>query len=115
MGTMLHKRLQDEGRGDREVAALAALAQSPRWRDYVPRYGGLRTESAGTESWLVMENLAAGMAQPAVMDIKIGTRHFSSDASPKKIAKEKNKASTTTIGTHGLRSKRWLCAGTHYL
>eukprot|EP01044_Picomonas_judraskeda_P014355 COSAG03_NODE_2270_length_2933_cov_1.792519_1_plen_211_part_00 len=54
MGAMLHKRLQDEGRGDREVAALAALAQSPRWRDYVPRYGGLRTEPAGRESWLLM-------------------------------------------------------------
>ena len=106
MGAMLHKRLQDEGRGDREVAALAALAQSPRWRDYVPRYGGLRTEPAGSESWLVMENLAAGMVRPAVMDIKIGTRHFSSDAPPKKIAKEKKKANTTTIGTHGLRSKR---------
>lgn len=104
MGTMLHKRLQNEGRGDREVAALAALAQSPRWHDFVPQFGGVQTESGG-ESWLMMENLAAGMLRPAVMDIKIGTRHFSSDAPAKKIAKERKKAETTTIGTHGLRSK----------
>jgi hypothetical protein len=113
MGSMLHKRLQNEGRGDREVAALAALAQSPRWRDYVPRYGGVHTDvsaAGGSEPWLVMENLAAGMVQPAVMDIKIGTRHFSSDSPSQKIAKEKKKARTTTIGTHGLRSMP-LCHG----
>ena len=102
VGSMLHKRLQNEGRGEREAASLAALSQSPRWRRFVPEYGGLR-EADGAEPWLVMENLAAGMARPAVLDLKVGTRHFSPDAPPKKIAKEKKKAATTTIATHGLR------------
>ena len=100
--SMLHKRLQNEGRGEREAAALAALSQSPRWRRFVPAYGGL-LDAAGAEPWLVMENLAAGMERPAVLDLKVGTRHFSPDAPPKKIAKEKKKAATTTIATHGLR------------
>ena len=38
-----------------------------------------------------------------MLDLKIGTRHYSDDAPPKKIAKEQRKAATTTIGTHGLR------------
>lgn len=108
VGKMLHKRLQDEGRGDREAAALAALSQSPRWQRFVPRYGGVSTmaeDSGSSEPWLVMENLAAGMTRPAVLDLKIGTRHYSPDAPPKKIAKEKKKAATSTIGTHGLRSE----------
>jgi hypothetical protein len=45
------------------------------------------------------------MTRPAVLDLKIGTRHYSPDAPPKKIAKEKKKAATSTIGTHGLRSE----------
>jgi hypothetical protein len=103
-GTMLRKRLQDQGRGDREVAALAALARSARWQRFVPQFGGTVTDAEEEgQAWLVMENLVANMERPCVLDLKVGTRHYSPDAPPKKVAKELHKAASTTIATHGLR------------
>ena len=58
-GAVLVKKLQDEGRGEREAAALAALSRSPRWQRFVPGFGGVRSE--GGELWLEMESLVAGM------------------------------------------------------
>ena len=58
-GPVLVKKLQDEGRGEREAAALAALSRSPRWQRFVPGFGGVRSE--GGELWLEMESLVAGM------------------------------------------------------
>ena len=58
-GAVLGKKLQDEGRGEREAAALAALSRSPRWQRFVPGFGGVRSE--GGELWLEMESLVAGM------------------------------------------------------
>ena len=43
------------------------------------------------------------MVRPAVLDLKIGMRHYSDDAAPSKKAKEIRKAAQTTICTHGLR------------
>jgi hypothetical protein len=101
-GAMLRKRLQSEGRGQREADALAALAASPRWQKFVPAFEGLEVDEDG-EPWVVMENLVDGLGKPAVLDLKIGLRHWSDGAPAIKIAKETRKAATTTIGTHGMR------------
>lgn len=101
-GAMLRKRLQSEGRGQREVDALAQLSRSQRWRRFVPAYEGTDVDQDGQE-WLLMENLVDGMAKPAVLDLKVGLRHWSDDAPPTKIAKERKKAAATTVGSHGMR------------
>ena len=50
-----------------------------------------------------MQNLSAGMDTPVVLDMKVGTRHYSPGEGEVKVAKELKKAATTTIGTLGLR------------
>ena len=72
VGSTVHKRLQDEGRGDREADALMQLSRSAAWREFVPAYGGKHVDGDGVE-WLVLENLCHGMARPVVLDLKIGT------------------------------------------
>jgi len=98
----LMKQLQDEGRGDREARALASLSASAAWSPFVPKYCGVDTDGEGRR-WLCMDNLTAGMQRPVVMDLKVGTRHWSPGEKEKKRLKEIQKSATTTIGSLGLR------------
>ena len=45
VGETIRKRLQDQGRGQREATALASLARSERWARFVPGYVGVEGES----------------------------------------------------------------------
>lgn len=100
-GDVLLKRFQSDGRGVREAESLIMLSASPEWRPYVPRFFGLKTDTSG-ERWITMENLIAGMGQPAVLDLKIGTRQYSPDATEKKRRKQLEKAQRTTAASLGL-------------
>mmetsp|Transcript_81631 Transcript_81631/g.205409 ORF Transcript_81631/g.205409 Transcript_81631/m.205409 type:complete len:369 (-) Transcript_81631:12-1118(-) len=101
-GSALLKKLQSEGRGDREATYLPILSASPAWSPFVPKFNGIVKDVEGG-SWLSMDNLTAGMKKPVVMDLKVGTRHYSPGETPKKRHKEMMKAQTTTISTLGLR------------
>mmetsp|Transcript_95203 Transcript_95203/g.274159 ORF Transcript_95203/g.274159 Transcript_95203/m.274159 type:complete len:281 (-) Transcript_95203:325-1167(-) len=93
-GAALLKRLQDEGRGVREADALQLLSASPAWSPFVPRYLGMVTDGEGAP-WMSMENLTAGMRAPVVMDLKVGTRHWSPGENLKKRKKELRKATSS--------------------
>merc|ERR1712166_1026740 len=101
-GDNLLKKFQSSGRGAREANALKNMSASSQWGRFVPKFGGLRTDTQG-EQWMMMRNLTAEMGKPTVFDMKIGTRHYSPGERPEKVQKELKKASTTTIGTLGLR------------
>merc|ERR1711998_446037 len=75
-GDALLKRFQDSGRGAREARIIQTLSESPEWSRFVPRFDGIVQDEGGA-SWMKMQNLTAGMTQPVVFDMKIGTRHYS--------------------------------------
>jgi hypothetical protein len=63
----------------------------------VPNYFG------SSQSWLMLQDLTAGMASPCVADLKLGTRSFEVNASAEKAARQLANMSGTTTPTHGIR------------
>lgn len=50
-----------------------------------------------------MKNMTFGLTDPAILDIKIGTRTWNTDAPEKKVESQQKKAMTSTTGTLGVR------------
>jgi 1D-myo-inositol-tetrakisphosphate 5-kinase/inositol-polyphosphate multikinase len=50
-----------------------------------------------------LEDLTFGLKTPCIMDIKIGSRLYDVDASPRKIERRVRKSETTTSGALGFR------------
>lgn len=62
-----------------------------------------KTQKHRVEYFLLLEDLTAGMKRPCMMDLKMGTRQYGVEATPKKQKSQAEKCRTTTSWELGVR------------
>jgi hypothetical protein len=63
----------------------------------IPKYVGC------SSSWLLLQDLTAGMTSPCVGDLKLGTRSFEVTAAPEKAVRQLSHIKGTTTLSHAIR------------
>lgn len=100
-GPVIWKLLQAGTRGTTELIFFRNVLVDPELSDFVPRFAGLRIREDG--QWIGMANILYGLQEPAVVDLKLGTRPWGRTASAEKVATQMARARATTSTTLGVR------------
>lgn len=100
-GPVVWKQMQSGSRGEMEGDFFKKAMDVEVLRDFVPTFHGFREISG--DRYMGMANLLDGFEEPAVVDLKMGTRTVGSDASPAKVAAAEKKNSESTTSTLGVR------------
>jgi len=100
-GDVVWKKVPHGPTGMAELAFLKHALKIPEISMYVPTLMGTCLESDGM--WVGMKNALYGFGEPAVLDLKIGTRTHTPDASPEKARQSQKRASQTTSLQLGFR------------
>ncbi|ORY39165.1 SAICAR synthase-like protein [Rhizoclosmatium globosum] len=90
-----------------EVQFYTKLSLCPSLAAFAPSFLGVREctlPGRATRDWCVlMENVVDSLANPSIVDVKIGTRLYGRDASEAKRMRMEEQARVTTSGEMGLR------------
>lgn len=100
-GDVIWKKDQGGHRGQMEFNVLRAALELPGAKGIIPQLVGYRVDADG--QWIGMKNLTFGLADPAILDVKMGTRTWNTGATDKKMERQGNKAMKSTTGTLGVR------------
>jgi hypothetical protein len=84
----------------REATFYRGIRNTPL-SEVVPPFLG--TASSGGRSWLVLQDLTAGMQSPCIADLKLGTRSFEVSVSEEKKLVQLSHLANTTTASHAIR------------
>ncbi|XP_073154659.1 inositol polyphosphate multikinase alpha-like [Henckelia pumila] len=106
-----YKPLQADGRGSNEVTFYASFSSNTKIPDYIskffPNFHGTQlveaSDGSGMKPHLVLQDLNFGRIKPSVMDIKIGSRTWSTQAPEEYIQKCMEKDRETSSISLGFR------------
>ncbi|KAK3392273.1 hypothetical protein B0T20DRAFT_52134 [Sordaria brevicollis] len=99
-GTNGTNGVKDESAIVDDVQEHTEIAKIPR--PINPKEAQTQTDSR-VEYFLLLEDLTAGMKRPCIMDLKMGTRQYGVEASPKKQKSQQGKCAKTTSRELGVR------------
>jgi inositol-hexakisphosphate kinase len=80
-----------------------AERSSPSHLPLNPKEAQLAKPDQRVVLFLLLEDLTADMGRPCVLDLKMGTRQYGIEASPKKVESQRRKCKTTTSQQLGVR------------
>lgn len=100
-GSTVWKVDQGGARGQMELAFLRHCLHDPAAKGIVPALAGYRVNNG--KEWVGMENILHGLNDPAILDIKMGTRTWNTNSSKAKEESQSKKAMESTTGKLGVR------------
>mmetsp|Transcript_2311 Transcript_2311/g.4828 ORF Transcript_2311/g.4828 Transcript_2311/m.4828 type:complete len:1317 (-) Transcript_2311:48-3998(-) len=100
-GGTVWKKDQGGAKGQKEFFFLRWALDQPDTVGLIPRLTGYRVNNGVT--FIGMESATHGLSDPSILDLKMGTRTWTPDASPEKCASQAKKAAESTTGSLGVR------------